>query len=59
VVVKKRVIAEDEEVVVYRNGKRVIVVDKVGEGEGEERKSPPVKASRRSRRGDSEGCFKV
>ena len=26
---KKRVIAEDEEVVVYRNGKRIVVIDKV------------------------------
>ena len=37
-VLKKRVIAEDEEVVVYRDGKRIVVVDKV------EKKETPIKS---------------
>ena len=37
-VVKKRMIAEDEEVVVYRNGRRIVVVDKV------EKEETPVEA---------------
>ena len=36
-VVKKKVIAEDEELVVYRNGKRIVVIDKV------EKEKAPIK----------------
>ena len=32
-VVKKKIIAEDEEVVVYRNGKRIMVINKVEKAE--------------------------
>ena len=40
---KKRVIAEDEEVVVYRNGKKIVVVDKVEGGE----EAPSVKTPKK------------
>jgi len=42
---KKRVIAEDEEVVVYRNGKKIVVIDKV-EKEETPIKSPKEKSSK-------------
>ena len=45
---KKRVIAEDEEVVVYRNGKRIVVVDKVGPQE----EASSVKAPEKRKRDD-------
>ena len=45
---KKRVIAEDEEVVVYRNGKKIVVIDKIGERE----EVPPAKAPKKRKRDD-------